>query len=421
LAVLVLALLLLVGCDEGTLNEPDVQSDAFRSYVALGNSITAGFQANGINETRQQQSYAVLLAEQMNTPFNIPAIPDPGCPPPVSNIFTGEVPGGEPSACTLREAPVPTTLHNVAVPGAKVVDALSNLVQDASPNTLTSLILGGRTQLRAAREANPSFASVWLGNNDVLGAAISGDVADTTSQALFEAQYTQVLDSLESAGAERGLLVGVADVTFIPHFSAGQVYAALQGEINTFGSIASNGWGQFNVASSCNAGNPGGSSLVPFSYGFGVLFTQALRGETVTLDCAPDSAPESVLVPSEVQVIRETVSGYNATIQRLAEERGWAFVNPNPALGALYAAGTDTPNDPQDDLVPKFPNLRSAQTGAPTFGRYYSEDGVHPSRDLHRGVAYLAIRALNDQYGDEGVDLEQIQIPSELEAVLPSE
>src|SRR6185437_16097867 len=52
----------------------------FASYVSLGNSITAGFQSGGINDSTQHQAYPVLLAAQMNTPFTIPSLLDPGCP-----------------------------------------------------------------------------------------------------------------------------------------------------------------------------------------------------------------------------------------------------------------------------------------------------------------------------------------------------
>ena len=43
---------------------PDSPSggDMFKNYVALGNSITAGYQSAGINDSTQRQSYARLLA-----------------------------------------------------------------------------------------------------------------------------------------------------------------------------------------------------------------------------------------------------------------------------------------------------------------------------------------------------------------------
>ena len=39
-----------------------VGGEIFKSYVAIGNSITAGFQSNGINDSTQRQSFAFLLA-----------------------------------------------------------------------------------------------------------------------------------------------------------------------------------------------------------------------------------------------------------------------------------------------------------------------------------------------------------------------
>ena len=60
----------------------------FTSYVALGNSITAGYQSGGINDSTQQRSYAVLLARQFGTRFAIPSLAMPGCAPPISNFNT---------------------------------------------------------------------------------------------------------------------------------------------------------------------------------------------------------------------------------------------------------------------------------------------------------------------------------------------
>src|SRR4029078_5489371 len=48
--------------------------DAFRSYVALGNSITAGYQSGGINDSVQRQSWAFLLAQQAGARFAYPSI-----------------------------------------------------------------------------------------------------------------------------------------------------------------------------------------------------------------------------------------------------------------------------------------------------------------------------------------------------------
>src|SRR5678815_2184696 len=62
--------------------------DIFKSYVAIGNSITAGYQSSGINDSTQRQSYAALIARQMGTRFAFPALQKPGCAPPFANFLT---------------------------------------------------------------------------------------------------------------------------------------------------------------------------------------------------------------------------------------------------------------------------------------------------------------------------------------------
>ena len=52
-----------------SLKEPAVIDPLFRRYAALGNSITAGFQSAGINDSTQRRAYPVLLAMAMGTDF----------------------------------------------------------------------------------------------------------------------------------------------------------------------------------------------------------------------------------------------------------------------------------------------------------------------------------------------------------------
>ena len=420
-AVPLLALfVLLAGCTDESLLASEATDARFQRYVALGNSITAGFQADGINRTLQEQSYATRLAGQMETPFALPALQNPGCPPPLTNIFPpSRVASVE---CALRSSPIPTRLNNVAVPGAWVQDALTNSAEaGANPNELTTFILGGRTQVEAAMEVRPTFATVWLGNNDVLRAALTGNPSLATSTSNFSSRYTRVLDSLETAGAEGGALASVANVTLIPNLSPGQAYAAAESQINQLGQqLAANdgdpntNWGSYNVAASCASPPSATQSRVSFQYGIGALFTLALAGQAVELDCTDNRTLAeiygqgtldqvgigslgalSVLTASETQQLVGRLQAYNSFLQSEADDRGWAYVDVNTALGALYSAGTDTPNDASDDLVPKFPNLDPEQ---PTFGAFFSEDGVHPSSATHQVVTNLFVEAINAEY-----------------------
>jgi hypothetical protein len=277
--VLVAGVALTAACSDDILNPPASQVDSlFNKYFAIGNSVTAGFQSGGIYKAGQEESYARLLARQLGvSEFNIPFLNAPGCPPPLVNILTGER-LGDPVAppCALREAPIPEYLHNVAVPASAVIDALSNLAPTSDPNELTTFLLGGLTQLEWAEVVMPTFVSVELGSNDVLGAALAMDASLATSVADFTTQYTEVVTALTGRGVQGGVLLGAFDVTLIPHFNPGQWYLGLF--------MASQLPPTYTVALSCAptaSGGVGDQVLIPYSYGFGVLADSATRGFAV--------------------------------------------------------------------------------------------------------------------------------------------
>jgi len=386
-ALLLASVLLLTGCDDDSLTPPPVEDDLFARYVSLGNSITAGFQSDGINANTQQDAYPVLLAEQMNTPFNAPLLADPGCRPPLTNALTGErVGGGTATTCNLRQAPAPVQLNNVAVPNAAVVDLLSNVAPSNNANTLTQLFLGGRTQVEAAADVEPTFATVWIGNNDVLNAAFAGIATPETVTSVedFESNYTEALDTLEDAGAEGGVLYGVSDVTLIPHFSAGAAYAAAEDQINAVGSNLSPNWGSFNVDASCAPDQDGVTTLVPANYGLSELLAGALEGNDVTLNCATD---ERVLAGEEVALLQSRVDAYNTHIENEADARGWVYQPINPTLRELRESGA----------IPPFPDFTDPD--GDFFGTAFSLDGIHPNSSTHQLVANTTIEAINAEYG----------------------
>lgn len=379
LTALLLGGFVLAGCEGEQVRplEPE-GGEMFTSYVALGNSITAGFQSAGINDSTQRASYAAMVADAMGTGFDLPLMAPPGCPPPLVNVYTGAVVGGEDApACLGRVTPPPPTVNNLAVPGAAVYDALHITGEAASSNELTTFILGGRTQVEAARQADPTFVSVALGSNDVLGAALTGQTEGITPAGTFAERYGATLDSLEATDPEGGVLIGVPDVTLIPHLSPGGAYwqAYQQGAFPP----------EFTVDASCAPDQPPTPSLVPFGYAFGQLLPQAQAGQPVELDCASDPA---VLVPAEIQTVRTAVAGYNAAIEQEASDRGWAYVDPNPTLQQLRQQGE----------IPLFPATSGPEAVSEPFGELFSKDGIHPARPLHRMLAGLVIEAINEQY-----------------------
>ena len=164
-------------CNNDKLNRPfaNIPVDPlFERYVSMGNSLTAGWQSDGINDSTQQRSYAVLLAHSMRSPFFVPSLTNPGCPPPFTNVFTQArlTPPGYPTStatsCYLRRIPSepPPFISNTAVPGSEVLDLYNNLDTASNANALTQFILGGLTQVQMLRRAEPTFVSIWIGSPD---------------------------------------------------------------------------------------------------------------------------------------------------------------------------------------------------------------------------------------------------------------
>jgi len=388
-------LLGVIGCHNEELFTPAnylTRDPLFDRYVSLGNTITAGYQSDGINDSTQLQSYAVLLSRQMATPFFVPLMNKPGCAPPIDTLFRASgVPhrlgGGTSTTCALREtqAVPPPYLNNVAVPGAAVLDGTTNLDPSSRPNPLTTFFLGGYTQTQMMKIVNPTFVTVWLGNNDVLGAATyaanAGDTTRITDTLTFAARYRAVLDSIATTSARGGVLIGVANVTLIPFFSKGSTYFGIK---NSSPSPFPSNFYVDNTCAPQTLGGVGDSVLVPFQFGLGLVgLARANPAIQDTLHC---TEPQ-VVVPAELRKLVKTVSGYNNFIAAQAAARGFAYFDPNAIFTALPAGS-----------IPMFPTTTGAGAVTAPFGNFFSRDGVHPTALSHKLLANALIALINATY-----------------------
>lgn len=396
-ASLALALPLAAGCrSDESLNAPDLSTSRglLQRYVAMGNSVTAGFQSGGINDSTQLQSYAVVFARQAGAPFFPPLLNRPGCPAPFVINSTNpptRLGGAGPGDCALRNGSPGPYVSNVAVPGVIVAGLLDNRI---TANPLTQFILGGRTQVRAMMDAQPTFVTLWVGNNDVLGALTStanpGDPALITPEAAFETAYGAVLDSIARTGA-KAALIGVADVTVIPYTSSGATYWCIKNQ-PACGFTAPPFPPTFSVSNNCAPaaaipGAKGDSILVPWVVGIPRL-SAAAGGTPTALDCSVDA---DVVLPAEFAALRNAVQAHNAYIAAQAQQRGWAYLDVNPTLLALKADPSKIASFPTPPSGPGQPNV--------LFGSLFSLDGVHPSAAAHRIVADSLIAVVNRTYG----------------------
>ena len=391
--------LLLGACHEdGSLNSPltPAGGEAMSRYVAMGNSITAGYQSGGINDSTQRQSYAHLIAEAAGAPYYYKKLRYRGCAPPLSNNVTGTrvtLPGFPASTGTTCDLIVPQELPwqtNTAVPGARMIEATTNFdsvggVLASASNVLTSLFLGGKTQAEVMQEANPTLVTAWLGNNDVLGSLTNatnpGNPVLVTSLAKFQAGTDALFDKLDSV--PNVLIIGVANVTVIPYATSGLVIFCAKNP-GVGGCPA--GPALLPPTFTVNANCADAAILVPWPK-YVPLIGAAAGGASTSLDCSVDA---NVSTAAETGNMVTAVANYNNYLSTQAAAHGFAFWDPNPTLQNLITTGA----------VPRFPDLSALGTGGSVrFGNYFSLDGVHPSALAHKLIADSVAAHLNAAFG----------------------
>jgi lysophospholipase L1-like esterase len=362
----------------------------FARYVAIGNSITAGFQSGGINDSTQRRSYAALLARQMNTDYAYPALAGRGCPPPLADFTTGArvgaALGATAATCDLRD---PTTLrlplNNVAVPGATSADP--NSANGPASNTLTFLILGGKSQVDRALETRPTFVTVGIVGNDILSTAGSGVLFAPSGQPLFTpaAQFSQnysaIVNRLRDGGVQGGVLQATVDVLNTPLFVSAAI-TQNAGLVQVLSALLNV---RLTIHPSC--GGSGVRALLAVE-----LLNQIRAGtHPPIIACARDAVPGTpvgdafVLDEGEQLAVATVITQYNAYLRAKADSLGWAFYDINPTLRELRANGN----------IALVPDLTSRT--AP-FGPFMSLDPVHPGNLAHIRVANDLIAVINQKY-----------------------
>ena len=411
LAIVALTLPLLAACKDLVSNESlgpaAVPSGGamFANYIAIGTSISAGVQSGGINDSTQKQAFPYLLATAMGlTPgvnWFYPSFPFPGCTPPFANPLTTPTTyvGGTATTCTLlNPAYVRPYENNLGVPSIRAAQVL-NITNLAYPRTDTlkaaSFITGDRNPIDIVKAAAPTFVTIEMGANDVLGAATHGDSTLLTPVPTLEAQLTAIYDTVQATGADVAV-ANLPNVTVIPHFSAGVVFFCLHtGACPGTPATAPYSSAGFTVDLSCAptaSGGVGDQMLVGFTATATITGVLAGGGgaslncgaATATVTTAAGTAPTGpVLGPKTVLAIATEVVQVDSFIHLQAIARHWAYLDFNGLLAANKA------------LIPPFPNFT---TPATLFGTLFSLDGIHPTAAGHKALADAFVAAINTQY-----------------------
>lgn len=405
-ALAILALCLL----PQTASAVDTGSADFARYTALGDSLTAGFCSGGLVRNCQLGSYPLLVfaqatgrsPQEASTIFQQPLVSTPGisgqavCRNPASPLFPCGVlrlvslAGASPTILPIPGQAVPQNLtlprpyDNLGVPGATVHDLLFTTTGGFHDLVLRNQTPPGFTALQQGLSTHPTFVTLWIGNNDALGAATAGDERLLTPAAQFDAEYRAIAGAIAGTGAKMAI-ANIPDVTsipfvttvsrFVPNPATGQPLLVNGNPIPLIGEDGPLQSGDFVLL----------SAVSEIQAGHGI--PTSLGGPGIPL------SENAVLTAGEAAVIRERVAQYNATISAVANQFGAAFVDANAFLNDARAHGINVGG--------------VTYTSSFLTGGLFSYDAVHPTAFGYAYIANLFIDAINSKFGGniEPVDL----------------
>ncbi len=407
--VITASFLLTAGCELSDPDHPRLDvaqpngGGTFANYVALGNSLTAGFMDGGLHINGQRGSYPALIAGAMG--FDIdrdspdydwiqPFVADPGLgssstddPDSIAGVLYWDISGGiEVTGPTHVDAAEdlaldmahPRPYHNLAVPGATLSDVLEALDGETAAledNRLFELVLrnpafGNTTMLEQCIGSGPTLITLWIGNNDVLLAATEGDPVlgdDVTAPHEFRALYEELVDALLTGVRARTgfdpviIAANIPSVPTIPYFLDVTRYEILAG-----GDVA---YEEEDVT--------------------------YVRFPALELEDPEILTSDYTLSAAEVAMLDQASAAYSEHIETICAARGIRCIDMRSHLRNLQESGIEGLTGDH----PIFDPMNSA----------FSLDGIHPNNRGYGAVANFFIEAINEVLASE---LERVEVAS---------
>jgi lysophospholipase L1-like esterase len=410
---------------------PSAGSLDFTSYVAVGNSLTAGYSDGGLYNEVQAVSYPALLAQQFAKTGKGPAnfvqplfstarkdgsgyiklqVVNGALAPVVPSAANNFL--GEQVAYTGTNVAFPSELEpysgnqpdNLGVPGVSVLSgsakaSTSPLVAGAaraygSLNNFYQRLLpaadrGTKDYATYIGQKNPTFFTCWLGNNDVLTYATAGAVASTTNPfsgltdtASFRRGYRDLLGAISKSGTVKGAVANIPNVTGIPYFTT-VTPALVLASYQVAGVPITN----IYVTARTSATTAATAARVATSADLLTLTAQAYIAANRGAGTSP-SAPipsDYVLDPIEQTEVITRTNQLNSIIANEAARIKVPVADMNTFFTSIATRGIYT----------------NGVNNTATFasGNLFSLDGVHPTPRGYAVVANEWIRVINNFYG----------------------
>lgn len=340
------------------ISEPDKGNADYTRYVAIGNSLTAGYADGALYYDAQKNSYVNLLAEQLKLigggEFKIPYIQSSigignannsrsvlgnrtDCQG-VASIGPVKVSTqGDLAALSLNVYNTSGPFNNLGVSDVKIIDidvnGYTNSFYQRMASSSTSSILSD------ALAKNPTFFSIELGLYDVLKYALKGAASDYITPVLggigvgFEASFNNIINKLTTNGA-KGVVANVPSIKSMAYFNT-IAWNALKLDSLTAENLNLY-YTALNANFSFSTGNNG--FIIQDASQF-LGFRQCKEGELILLNVPLDSIkchkwgslipiPDKyVLTEQEIIAIETAINDYNVIIKNTAQAKGLAFVD----------------------------------------------------------------------------------------------
>ncbi len=413
---LIAGLLFLAACKPEIHNPAATKGRAdFSRYIAVGNSLTAGYSNGGLYLAGQQNSYPAIMAKQMlavgGGTFNQPLFATGQENGSGYLKLTGFDASGNPITAPVTTdlairgiLPVPgfgnVTLYtkytgdieNYGVPGIKLLNITyapygnlngffeRMLPGDAPTNTTDYLDF--------VTAKSFTFFSDWLGNNDALAYATGGGVGDVlTDKTVFAELYELSIEKLTASG-QKGVLGTIPDVTSIPYFNTVTVGAILAGVQKQNPAVKA------LYVNALVSGTTYAPRVATANDLIILTFPTSMIGTLVSTPYGPQPYGLTPITPidnqyvldaNEVALTRDYVQSYNATIKSIAAQKGLAVFDAYTYLNNVKANG----------LVVDGISLSSSYIS----GGLFSLDGAHLTPRGYSIIANEFIKAINSTYG----------------------
>ncbi len=404
----------------GTGETPGKGSADFTKYVAVGNSLTAGFADGGLYREGQLNAYPNILAGQFKTvgggdfiqPLFTEAqaagsgyqklvqVPDTANPITLISAIKAVAPGavrGTTTNGTTLLTKFTGANQNLGVPGIKMADVLSPGYGSGQGNAYFERLLADTDQSTTYLQyvsnnlTGATFFSCWLGNNDALSYATSGGTVPLTTSAAFNTNYTAILNKLIEGG-RKGIVVGIPTITVAPFFRVvtiqviDRVIKLLAPASPTIPALAIQ-------ASDAPQGVRASTSSDLFLVTLANQPELAKLGRTdvgtkvgrYALDATNPLPTQFVLDAGELAAMNARIAEFNSVMKAQADAKGVAYVDPNTVLTQIASPSGLTQNG-------------ITYTSSFIQGGVFSLDGIHLTPAGQALMANEIIRGINAKY-----------------------